>query len=99
MSFCINSGITSHYINVNYYQVPNINLCTCMNTHLGASGANIFLQPHMYTDSVVETNMNAVAGGGEMYAEVDEMQKMKVEASTAEQGRNPQAYLTFVNSQ
>jgi hypothetical protein len=41
----------------------------------------------MYTDGIVESNMNAVAGGGgEMYAEVDEMQKMKVEAS-------------FVNSQ
>ena len=70
-----------------------------MHMHLGTSGTNIFLAPHMYTDGVVETNMNAVAGGGEMYAEVDEMQKMKVEASAAEQGRNPQAYLTFVNSQ
>lgn len=74
--------------------------CMYMHIHLGTSGANIFLAPHMYTDGVVETNVNAVAGGGEMYAEVDEMQKLKVEASAAEQlGRNPQAYLTFVNSQ
>ena len=35
----------------------------------------------MYTDGVVESNMNAVAGGGEMYAKVDDMQKMKMEAS------------------
>ena len=48
---------------------------------VGTSEANIFLPPHMYTNGVVESNMNAVAGGGEMYAEVDDMQKMKVEAS------------------
>ena len=67
--------------------------------HVGASGADTFLPAHMYTDSVVETNMTAVAGGGEMYAEVDEMQKMRAEASTAEQGRNSQQRLSFINSQ
>ena len=64
---------------------------------VGTSGANIFLSSHMYTDGVVETNMSAVAHGGEMYAEVDEMQKMKIEASGPEQGRSQLTNLSFVN--
>ena len=69
---------------------------------LGTSGTNVFLSPHLYSDGVVETNMDAVAGGGEMYAEVDEMKRIKMEASAAAaegQRGNPLAALGFVNSQ
>ena len=68
-----------------------------MYTHLciGSSGLPSYMPSNMYTDGVVETNMAAVVSGGDMYAEVDEMKKMKDEV----QAKIPQDYLTAVNSQ
>ena len=52
----------------------------------------------MYTSDLVETNVDAVTGG-EMYAEVDEMQRMKAESNAAAPlVKTPEAYLTFVSS-
>lgn len=55
----------------------------------------------MYSDDVVETNMGAMdggGGGGEMYAEVSEAQRMKANVSAA-QLSPAEAYLTPVDSQ
>ena len=62
---------------------------------------SILLPPHMYSDDVVETNMGAMdggGGGGEMYAEVSEAQRMKANVSAA-QLSPAEAYLTPVDSQ
>ena len=63
-----------------------------------ASCDSVLMSSHMYSSDLVETNVDAVTSGVEMYAEVDEMKKMKDSANTA-QGKLPQPYLTFVNSE
>lgn len=59
-----------------------------------ASSTSAQLPTSMYSSDFVETNMDVVNDGGEMYAEVDKMQRMKVDS----QVKLPEPYLTVINS-
>ena len=66
-----------------------------------ASSASVVLPTNMYTSDLIETNVDAVngAGGhGEMYAEIDQMQRMMDNASATHIMEQPQDYLAAVDS-
>ena len=60
--------------------------------------ASSLLPSELYSSDLIETNVNAMCGEQEMYAEVDEMQRMKQDTKY-QQIRVPQPYLTVVNTE